>query len=121
MVDREKIRADYNNLKKRGQTRLLPLEKVMALEDAKVTLTEMYLKKICKILPTFELDTDESFVFTMEEFLTECKKFFGEPNFFNKQNENNKLSIDIAFNFGTVSLLYHNEKFSYRVAIFWDM
>ncbi|HOV15462.1 MAG TPA: hypothetical protein PK771_14335, partial [Spirochaetota bacterium] len=61
MIDIEKIKKDYEDLKLRSYSRLLPLEKVLSLEEDKEELKEGYLEKITKITEKFELINESGF------------------------------------------------------------
>ncbi|MBP5706841.1 MAG: hypothetical protein J6W76_06115, partial [Spirochaetales bacterium] len=64
MIDKAKIQSDYENLKKVQYTDLLPLDKVLELEESKQILTEQYLSKITKINcddNKYSLETENGF------------------------------------------------------------
>ena len=122
MTDKAKIQSDYENLKKVQYTDLLPLDKVIELEEAKEVLTEKYLSKIKSISCSgnkYSLETDGSF--TLSDLLDKANELLGDVNYIEKDNENGLISIDVAFTYGIIGMLYSQEKFKYSITVFWDI
>jgi hypothetical protein len=118
MVDIEKIKKEYERINAQGQIRLLPIEKIIALENFKLEITEKYLSKIIKIKGDFEIISEGNF--TINDIIKFAKPKFGDLNFFDKNNEEEKLGIDMAFNFCIISLRYSKDKMKCKVTVFWD-
>ena len=122
MTDKAKIQSDYENLQKVQYTDLLPLDKVIELEEAKEVLTEKYLSKIKSISCSgnkYSLETDGSF--TLSDLLDKANELLGDVNYIEKDNENGLISIDVAFTYGIIGMLYSQEKFKYSITVFWDI
>ena len=122
MIDKQKITLDYENLRKVQYTELLPLEKVLELEQAKEDIISGYLSKIVKINEEndkYTLDTNNTF--NLSDLLDEFTKTFGNINFIEKNNYNGHLSIDIACQYGMIGLSYQGNTFKYSVTVFWDI
>ena len=122
MTDKAKIQSDYENLQKVQYTDLLPLEKVIELEEAKEMLTEKYLSKIKSISSSgnkYTLETDGSF--TLSDLLDKANEMLGDVNYIEKDNENGLISIDVAFTYGIIGMLYSQGKFKYSITVFWDI
>ena len=122
MTDKAKIQSDYENLRKVQYTDLLPLDKVIELEEAKEMLTEKYLSKIKSISCSgnkYTLETDGSF--TLSDLLDKANEVLGDVNYIEKDNENGLISIDVAFTYGIIGMLYSQEKFKYSITVFWDI
>jgi CRISPR/Cas system-associated endonuclease/helicase Cas3 len=122
MTDKAKIQSDYENLRKVQYTDLLPLDKVIELEEAKEMLTEKYLSKIKSISCSgnkYTLETDGSF--TLSDLLDKANEVLGDVNYIEKDNENGLISIDVAFTYGIIGMLYSQENFKYSITVFWDI
>lgn len=122
MTDKAKIQSDYENLRKVQYTDLLPLDKVIELEEAKEMLREKYLSKIKSISCSgnkYTLETDGSF--TLSDLLDKANEVLGDVNYIEKDNENGLISIDVAFTYGIIGMLYSQENFKYSITVFWDI
>jgi hypothetical protein len=119
MIDLQKVKEDYEKLKKQSVSRLLPFEKVVLLEKSKQFIIEKYLKNITKINLNFEIESVTGF--KMDDIIKVAKTFFGDLNFYDTGNEENKLTIDMAFHFCIISLSFTNDKMKYKVTVFWDL
>ena len=122
MADKAKIQSDYENLKKVQYTDLLPLDKIIELEEAKEMLTEKYLSKIKSISCSgskYTLETDGSF--TLSDLLDKANELLGDVNYIEKDNEDGVISIDAAFTYGIIGLLYSQGNFKYSITVFWDV
>ena len=122
MTDKAKIQSDYENLKKVQYTDLLPLDKVMELEESKELLIEKYLSKITAITCSgskYSLETDGSFV--LSDLLDKANELLGDMNYIEKDSENGLVSIDVAFTYGIIGMLYSQGKFKYSITVFWDI
>ncbi len=122
MIDKQKITANYENLQKIQYTELIPLEKVLELEQAKEDIINNFLSKIVKIDEVndkYTLDTNNAF--TLSDLLEESTKSFGGINFIEKNNYNGQLSIDIAHKYAMIALVYKDNTLKYSVTVFWDI
>jgi hypothetical protein len=119
MVDLNKIKNEYIRLKSASLTRLLPIEKIIQLENEKEKISTEYLSKIKAIDEKFEIISENGF--KIDDLLKIAKTKFGDLNFFDTNNEENKISIDMAFHFCIISISYFNQKIKYRITIFWDV
>lgn len=120
MVDIDRIKDDYEKLKQKQLNGLLSLEKVIELENFKDWLINNRLIKIKKVTTDFLILIDEDFI-QIEDIISQCKMNFGDANFVDKRNENNKIIIDVAFHFCILSLSCNNGIVKYKVNIFWDV
>lgn len=119
MPDIEKIKRDYEKLKNLSYSKIIPLNKVIELEIQKELIIEKFLSKITKITNDFEIIATENF--TLDDIINFAKTKFGDLNFFDKNKEEDNINIDMAFNFGIISLSYYKEKIKYRITVFWDV
>jgi hypothetical protein len=118
MIDIEKVKNDYEKYKSQSVSSLLPFKKILQLENYKEEISEKYLKKIIKISSDFEIQTTSGF--NIDSLIKIAKSMFGDLNFYDTNMENGKISIDMAFHFCIISLIYF-EKMKYKITIFWDM
>ena len=122
MIDKAKIQSDYENLQRVQYTDLLPLDKIFELEEAKEYLTEQYLSKITSVTCSddkYTLVSDGSF--TLSDLLDKASERFGDINYIDKENENGLVSVDAAFTYGIIGMLYSQGKFKYSITVFWDI
>ena len=122
MIDKAKIQSDYENLQRVQYTDLLPLDKIFELEEAKEYLTEQYLSKITSVTCSddkYTLVNDGSF--TLSDLLDKASEWFGDINYIDKENENGLVSVDAAFTYGIIGMLYSQGKFKYSITVFWDI
>ncbi len=122
MIDKAKIQSDYENLKKVQYTDLLPLDKVLELEESKQVLTERYLSKITKINfddNKYSLETESGF--KLSDLLDEANQLLGDVNYIDKDYEDGVVSIDVAFTYGIIGMLYSQGNFKYSITVFWDV
>ena len=119
MIDLQKVKDEYERLKKQSVSRLLPFDKVVLLEKSKQYITEKYLKNITKVDSNFEIESVSGF--KMETLIKVAKSLFGDLNYFDTSSNDNKLTIDMAFHFSIISLIYFNGKLKYKITVFWDL
>ena len=119
MIDEQKIKNEYDRLKKQSVSRLLSFEKVILLEKAKQELIENYLSRIVRIDQKFDIETETGF--DIDRLINVIKTNFGDLNFFDTSKDDEKLTIDMAFHFCITSLIYTKDKMKYKVTVFWDM
>jgi hypothetical protein len=119
MLDIQKVKDDYENLKKQSHSRLLPFDKIIELEKAKEEIIEKYLSKITKIDGNFEIQTNDGF--NIDNVIKFSKNMFGDLNFFDTSSDDGKIMIDMAFHFCIISLSYYNDKMKFKITVFWDL
>ncbi|HOF00279.1 MAG TPA: hypothetical protein PK385_05250 [Spirochaetota bacterium] len=119
MFDAQKITQEYERIKASKYSGLLPLQKVLKLEQEKEKYIEKFLVKIKKIDKEFNIISDEKF--TLDEMIKEAIQKFGDLTFTDKSCEGDNITIDMAFNLCIISLKFRESKFKYKITVFWDL
>ncbi|MBP7551816.1 MAG: hypothetical protein KA885_00180 [Spirochaetes bacterium] len=119
MFDSQKITQEYEKIKASRYSGLLPLQKVLKLESEKEKYIEKFLVKIKGIDKDFNIISEEKY--TLKEMIREAVQEFGDLNFTDKSSEDGNITIDMAFNLCIISLKFKENKFKYRITVFWDL
>ncbi len=120
MIDINRITNEYDRLKREGRgNRLLPLDKILKIEQSKDDLIDIYLSKIKGITKDFKVvyDDKEMTLSSQEKF---CSNRFGTLNFTDKAIENGKIKMVYAYNFCLITIEC-SSYVTYKVNVFWDL
>lgn len=119
MFDSQKITQEYEKIRASRYSGLLPLQKVLKLEEEKEKYIEKFLVKIKGIDKDFNIISDEKY--TLKEMINEAIQKFGDLNFTDKSCEDGNITIDMAFNLCIISLKFRENNFKYKITVFWDL
>jgi len=119
MFDSQKITQEYEKIRASRYSGLLPLQKVLKLEEEKEKYIEKFLVKIKGIDKDFNIISDGKYTlkYTLKEMINEAIQKFGDLNFTDKSCEDGAITIDMAFNLCIISLKF----FEYKITVFWDL
>lgn len=118
MINKETIKKEYFELKKKGVLGLLPLPRIYKLEQHKEDVKAAYLAHVAHVDDSLQVHFSNNITFN--DFLEACKKYFGNLNFNDKKNENGKISINLAFDFCIISIKSSDNRVRASIDTFWD-
>jgi len=123
MFDSQKITQEYEKIRASRYSGLLPLQKVLKLEEEKEKYIEKFLVKIKGIDKDFNIISDGKYTlkYTLKEMINEAIQKFGDLNFTDKSCEDGAITIDMAFNLCIISLKFRENNFKYKITVFWDL
>ncbi|MCG8572887.1 MAG: hypothetical protein MJB14_22370 [Spirochaetes bacterium] len=119
MVDEVRLKKEYDKIKTERGIRLIPFEKVVKLEMAKLFIREKFLKKITHINQQFAVafsDPGLSYSLLKEK----CAKYFGQLNFEDKREEYGKIILVLAYDYCLIDITFFQNKVKNKMTIFWD-
>lgn len=118
MIDKDRIKKEYFELKKKGVMGLLPLPRIYKLEQHKEDVKSEYLRFVSNVDESLEVHFSNNISFN--DFVAICKEYFGNLNFNDKKNENGKISVNLAFDFCIISINSFDNRVKAKIDTFWD-